>query len=63
MKQGKLEKIEKLEQLRAVENGIKIKMVETDCDTIGIDTEKDHKRALEILKEKNFKTKIIQTRL
>jgi len=36
-----LEKYEKLEQLRALENGYKIKMVETNYDTIGVDTPED----------------------
>jgi 3-deoxy-manno-octulosonate cytidylyltransferase (CMP-KDO synthetase) len=36
-----LEKKEKLEQLRALENGYRIKVVETKHDTIGVDTEKD----------------------
>ena len=41
LKQGKLERIEKLEQLRALENGISIKMVETSYQGIGIDTPAD----------------------
>jgi 3-deoxy-manno-octulosonate cytidylyltransferase (CMP-KDO synthetase) len=36
--QSTLERCEKLEQLRALENGYKIKMVETQYDTIGVDT-------------------------
>jgi len=39
--QGNLEKIEKLEQLRLLENGYKIRMVLTDYNGIGIDTEDD----------------------
>jgi 3-deoxy-manno-octulosonate cytidylyltransferase (CMP-KDO synthetase) len=35
--QGKLEQVEKLEQLRALENGIKIKVGWIDCDTIAVD--------------------------
>jgi 3-deoxy-D-manno-octulosonate cytidylyltransferase len=38
---GKLESIEKLEQLRFLENGYKIKMVETTYTAIGIDTPED----------------------
>lgn len=41
MRQSCLEKIEKLEQLRAVENGVKIKILKVDYDTIGVDTEED----------------------
>jgi 3-deoxy-manno-octulosonate cytidylyltransferase (CMP-KDO synthetase) len=36
-----LEKLEKLEQLRFLENGISITVVETPDDTIGVDTEED----------------------
>jgi len=43
--EGKLEQIEKLEQLRMLENGIKIKMVETEYEGIGIDTKEDLERA------------------
>jgi 3-deoxy-manno-octulosonate cytidylyltransferase (CMP-KDO synthetase) len=39
--QSLLEKQEKLEQLRVLENGYKIKMVETKYDTIGVDTPED----------------------
>ena len=41
---GPLEQIEKLEQLRALENGFKIRVVETDYESIGIDTPEDLKR-------------------
>src|SRR5665213_905528 len=34
---GPLEQMEKLEQLRALENGFKIRVVETDYESIGID--------------------------
>ena len=36
-----LEKLEKLEQLRFLENGIDIAVMETPLDTIGVDTEED----------------------
>ncbi|MEN2986336.1 MAG: 3-deoxy-manno-octulosonate cytidylyltransferase [Thermodesulfovibrionaceae bacterium] len=39
--QSKLEIIESLEQLRALENGIKIKVTETQYDSFGIDTPED----------------------
>ena len=44
-----LENAEKLEQLRALENGYKIKVVETKFDTIGIDRPEDLKRAEDAL--------------
>jgi 3-deoxy-manno-octulosonate cytidylyltransferase (CMP-KDO synthetase) len=38
---AKLEKIEKLEQLRALEFGYNIKVVETEFDTVSVDTAGD----------------------
>ena len=46
-----LEKIERLEQLRALEAGYKIKIVKTDSDTIGVDTPQDLATVEEILKK------------
>lgn len=45
---SKLESIEKLEQLRAIDNGYKIAMVEVESKSFGIDTEADLKNALKI---------------
>lgn len=39
--QGPLEAAERLEQLRALENGIPIRVAETEYDTIGVDTPAD----------------------
>lgn len=50
--ESSLEKSEKLEQLRAVENGYKIKMVETKYDTIGVDTPEDLEKVREKLGER-----------
>ena len=48
-----LENAEKLEQLRVLENGYKIKTVETRFDTVGIDRPEDLRRAEEeLLKER-----------
>ena len=49
--QSRLEKNENLEQLRVIENGYKIKVMETKFDTIGIDTPEDLQNALETIKD------------
>ena len=48
--ESSLERAEKLEQLRFLENGIPIHLQQTPFDTIGIDTEDDLLRAEEILR-------------
>jgi 3-deoxy-manno-octulosonate cytidylyltransferase (CMP-KDO synthetase) len=47
MSKGRLEEIEKLEQLRALAAGMKIKVGETKFDTLGIDTIEDLRKAEE----------------
>jgi len=44
-----LEKIEQLEQLRVLENGYKIKVAETETDSIGVDVPEDINRVVEYL--------------
>ncbi len=45
MPQSALERAEKLEQLRYLENGIAIMVIETPYDTVGVDTKEDLERA------------------
>ncbi|HQU94061.1 MAG TPA: hypothetical protein PLK77_17315, partial [Pyrinomonadaceae bacterium] len=49
MPQTGLEKFEMLEQLRALENGAKIRVVDTTSRSIGVDTEADLKLVRDIL--------------
>jgi 3-deoxy-manno-octulosonate cytidylyltransferase (CMP-KDO synthetase) len=44
-----LERTERLEQLRLLENGIALYVAEAPADTIGVDTEEDLRRAEEML--------------
>ena len=47
-----LERAEKLEQLRVLEEGLRIKVIETKFDTIGVDTAQDLDRVRQILSGK-----------
>ena len=50
--ESSLERSERLEQLRFLENGVSIHVAETPFDTIGVDTEEDLQRVEQILKRK-----------
>jgi len=47
--QGDLERIEQLEQLRWLENGYRIRVVETEYKTVEVDTPEDVRRAEQLL--------------
>jgi 3-deoxy-manno-octulosonate cytidylyltransferase (CMP-KDO synthetase) len=50
--ESSLEKSERLEQLRFLENGIPIFVGETPHDSVGVDTEEDLQRVVEILRKR-----------
>jgi len=52
LEESNLEKLEKLEQLRALENNIKIKIFITNYNSIGVDTPSDLKKIIELLNNK-----------
>lgn len=53
---SKLERFEKLEQLRVLENGYPIKVIETKFETIGVDTREDLEKVKQYL---NMRAKIV----
>ena len=52
--ESSLERSERLEQLRFMENGVPIYVAETPFDTVGVDTEEDLQRVEEIIRTTEF---------
>jgi 3-deoxy-manno-octulosonate cytidylyltransferase (CMP-KDO synthetase) len=52
LEQSPLERLEALEQLRALENGFRISVVKVSHRSLGVDTEQDYERVKRILEEK-----------
>ncbi|MEN3330646.1 MAG: 3-deoxy-manno-octulosonate cytidylyltransferase synthetase [Blastocatellia bacterium] len=51
MRPSALERLEQLEQLRALENGIRIRVVAVEHRSIGVDTEQDYERVKRMIEE------------
>ncbi len=51
LKASPLEEAESLEQLRVLEHGYRIKVIETKHTTVGVDTKEDLKKVIKILKK------------
>lgn len=52
LEMGNIERIEEIELLRLVENGIKIRVGVVDSETVAIDTEKDLERVRQFVKDR-----------
>jgi 3-deoxy-manno-octulosonate cytidylyltransferase (CMP-KDO synthetase) len=55
MKPTPLEKLEKLEQLRALENGFRIKVIPVDYEPIGVETPEDIQKVVTFLSHPHSK--------
>jgi len=58
--QGKLELVEKLEQLRLLEAGVKIKTVEINYQPIGVDVPEDLERVKNLIDPNTYLRKIVE---
>ena len=52
-KMGQVEKVEDIDHIRFLENGIKIYFKEVESDSLSVDTPKDLEKVIEIMKEHN----------
>ena len=57
-KEGELERLEDLEQLRFLEYGVEVRVLESRVRTLGVDTKEDLERVERILKERTLKKDI-----
>lgn len=51
-KRGNLEKIEDIDLLRFIENEVQVDFIDVKCKTLSVDTPKDLKRVIDIIKER-----------
>ena len=59
MKPTKYEIAESIDMMRIIENGEKVKMIEIDDDVISVDTPKDLRKSIKLIKKDNFTQKYI----
>lgn len=55
LEEGRLERAERLEQLRALEYGYRIKLIETNFDTVSVDTPADLERVKQLMLKRAVK--------
>lgn len=56
-KRGLYESIEDVNEIRFIENGVKLKMIKANCHTLSVDTKKDLEKVIKIVREKRLKCK------
>jgi 3-deoxy-manno-octulosonate cytidylyltransferase (CMP-KDO synthetase) len=56
--QSELERLESLEQLRALEHGVKIKVIKASTSSIGVDTIEDLERVRSIVERESFEFRV-----
>jgi 3-deoxy-D-manno-octulosonate cytidylyltransferase len=58
--QTQLERIECLEQLRALEHGVEIRVIQASTPSTGVDTAQDLERVRELVREGKFETPVLR---